>query len=261
MKIHFTTSDYSDVTIFETLVSKYGQSNITDADTIVCLGGDGYLLEFIHSRLSNDNLYVPPIFGINTGTVGFLLNEMIDLSENLIEKIENSKEITLNPLYAVIKDQNNKTFCKYALNEVSLFRKSRQAAKIKVTVNGVDRIEEIIGDGILLSTPAGSTAYNRSAGGPIIPLGGNLLPLTPICPFRPRNWRGALLPYNSVVKFGTNEPEKRPVSVVADSFEVENAKEVVCSVAHDINIHLLFGNKNCLEEKIFSEQFYQQDMS
>ena len=256
MKIHFASSPYSDEKVINSFIEIYGQSSVEEADAIVCLGGDGFLLEHIHTYLDNGVYNLPPIYGMNTGTIGFLLNKFSDASENLIERIEKAKIVTLNPLYCVIRDQENNVFDKYALNEVSLFRTTRQAAKIKVFVNDSVKIEEIIGDGILVSTPAGSTAYNRSAGGPIIPLSGRLLPLTPICPFRPRNWKGALLPYNSTVKFEINEAEKRPVSVVTDSFEIKNAKDVVCGIAGHININLLFGDEDCLEDKIFSEQFY-----
>ena len=256
MKIHFTTSTFSDKTVLNSFIDMYGQSSVEEAEVIVCLGGDGFLLEYIHSFLDNDTHNIPPIYGMNTGTIGFLLNKVVDPIENLINKIQKAKVVALNPLYAVVYDKSGKVFCKYALNEVSLFRKTRQAAKIKVSVNNSVRIEEIIGDGILLSTPAGSTAYNRSAGGPIVPLGGRMLPLTPICPFRPRNWSGALLPYDSVVEIEVNEEEKRPVALVADSFEIQDVKKTSISIAEDISITLLFNDDECLEEKIFSEQFY-----
>lgn len=255
MKIHFVESNYSKDSLKQYYTELYNNYSYEECDVVVCIGGDGFLLEFLHTILSDKDIVNKPVYGINTGTVGFLLNSY-NKEDDILLKIKNSKNIVLNPLCATVYDKNDKIFCKYAFNEVSLYRQTRQAAKLTVSINDKTRIEEIIGDGILLSTPAGSTAYNRSAGGPIVPLGGNLLPLTPICPFRPRNWHGALLPYNSIVKIEVNEEEKRPVALVADSFEIQYVVKAYISIAKDISVNLLFNDKDCLEEKIFSEQFY-----
>lgn len=255
MKLHFKASNFPERDRYLSYLNdRYNSVPLEDADYIVCLGGDGFLLESIHD-IVNQNIDVDiPIYGMNMGTVGFLLNEVnLDL---IVDNIENSKKITLYPLITHIKDAYDNVITKHAFNEVSLYRQSKQAAKIGVSINFKSRIDEIIGDGILLSTPAGSTAYNRSAGGPIVPLNGNLLPLTPICPFRPRNWKGALIPFDSLVRFDIHEQEKRPVSVVADSFEIRNASCVTCNIDRQKKIHLLFNDKNCLEERIFSEQFW-----
>ncbi len=219
-------------------------------DLLIVLGGDGSLLHLLH-KIENLNT---PIYGINCGTVGFLMNNFIDDS-HLISLIDNAKETILHPLQMTAIDQDGATHKHFAINEVSLLRQLSLAAKIKVTVNNKTRIESLICDGILSATPAGSTAYNLSLHGPIIPLGSKMLALTPISPFRPRNWNGALLPANSQIRFEILDGDQRPVSATADFIEVRNIKEVSIFEDTSISFKILFDNDHSLEEKIIKEQF------
>jgi NAD+ kinase len=239
-----------------TLIKLYGFSDIssedlkkTNADLIIAVGGDGLMLRLLREFESNPL----PIYGINCGTVGFLMNSLDE--KNLLNAIEKSQESTIHPLRMIVKDSAGKKHNHIAINEVALLRQSSQAAKIKIEVNGQERLANLTADGVLVATPAGSTAYNLSAGGPIIPFGSEILALTPISPFRPRNWNGALLPANSKIKFTVINSESRPVSATADSNEVKNAEEVEVFADHSISFKVLFDPNHSLEERIIREQF------
>ncbi len=218
-------------------------------DVVVVLGGDGFMLQTMHRFIDRD----VPLYGMNCGTVGFLLNNYAD--QYLYERLSNARAITLYPLTMFARCTNGKEVEALAINEVSLFRESRQAAKIRITVDHVPRIQELVGDGVLVSTPAGSTAYNFSAGGPILPLSSNVLALTPIAPFRPRRWRGALLEHNASIVFDILDADKRPVSAVADFTEVRDVSVVFVSEQRKISFDLLFDPEHNLEERIRMEQF------
>ena len=233
----------------EQLKSLYDFVPLEDADAVVALGGDGYMLHLLHKFLELE----VPIFGMNLGTVGFLLNEFS--TDKLEERVENAIPFTMNPLKMEAQTVSGDKTHALAFNEVSLLRETRQTAKIKIFVDGKLRLEELVCDGVLISTPAGSTAYNLSAHGPIIPMHANILALTPISAFRPRRWRGALLSQNSKVIFEISHPEKRPVSAVADTIEVRNVKSVTVHQDQSNTKTLLFDKEHTLEERILNEQF------
>jgi NAD+ kinase len=218
-------------------------------DVIVVLGGDGFMLQTMHRFIDRKT----PLYGMNCGTVGFLLNNYA--SQTLMQRLLAARPVCLFPLSMYARCVNGKEVEALAINEVSLFRESRQAAKIRITVDHVTRIHELVGDGILVATPAGSTAYNFSAGGPIIPLSANVLALTPIAPFRPRRWRGALLEHDASITFDVLNPHKRPVSAVADFTEVRDVSAVFVSEQRKISFTLLFDPEHNLEERIRMEQF------
>ena len=218
-------------------------------DAIVVLGGDGFMLETLHKYMSRN----VPLYGMNCGTVGFLLNTYS--ADRLVERINDARLSILHPLRMFARTNKGKQHELFAINEVSLFRQSRQAAKIRVTVDHVLRVDGMISDGVLVATPAGSTAYNFSSGGPILPLSANLLALTPLSSFRPRRWRGALLPHTSSVTFEILEAEKRPVSAVADFTEVRDVVSVAISEYARTTLALLFDPEHALEERIIKEQF------
>lgn len=220
-----------------------------EADVVVTLGGDGFMLETLHSMGRNPK----PVFGMNQGTVGFLLNEF--KPNKLHERISKAQSVTLHPLSMRAETYQGEVFEAEALNEVSLLRETRQAAHLRILVDGVERMGELICDGILVATPAGSTAYNLSAHGPIVPLRSPLLALTPISAFRPRRWRGALLPDDVTVEFEVQQPMKRPVSAVADSTEVRDVRKVTVRSKLEKSFTLLFDPDQHLEERIFQEQF------
>ncbi|MDB2414670.1 NAD kinase [Rickettsiales bacterium] len=223
--------------------------NIEEADAIIALGGDGFMLHCLHEYMHLKK----PIYGMNCGTIGFLMNDYKD--KNLINYINNAKEQILHPLKMTAKTSNGKKHTALAINEVSLLRHSKQAANIRISIDGRVRMPELVCDGVLLSTAAGSTAYNLSAHGPILPIGSQLLALTPISPFRPRRWKGALLPHKSTVKVEILDMKKRPVNAVADFSEVENVKSVEICEDQSTSITLLFDEDHSLEERIISEQF------
>ena len=238
------------------LVAEYGFKDITknhkevsDIDLVVAIGGDGLMLHLLHDY---ENKPIP-LYGINCGTVGFLMNSYHQ--EDFLNTIKAAEESTLYPLRMEVITQNGEIHSHIAINEVALLRESSQAAKIKIEINGRERIESLIADGILVATPAGSTAYNLSVRGPIIPFGSRIIALTPISPFRPRNWRGALLPSSSTIKFEVINGNSRPVSATADSKEVKNIKEVSIFEDRTIGFKILFDPNHSLEERIIREQF------
>ena len=225
---------------------------VDEADAVIALGGDGTMLDTLHDML--DGGRIVPVFGLNLGTVGFLMNRYHGAT-GLAQRLMDAKPMSVLPLRMDVITQTgeNHRFC--AINEVSLLRETRQTAKVEISVNGRVRIPELAGDGVLLSTPVGSTAYNLSANGPILPLDSSMLALTPISPFRPRRWRGAILPDRSRVSFRVNEPAKRPVAAVADSKEVRDVAEVHVAVAREMEMTLLFDPHQALDERIVAEQF------
>ena len=223
-----------------------------DADALIVLGGDGYMLHVLHRML--DGGRVLPVFGINHGTVGFLMNKSRSRL-SITQRLARAKAVDVSPLRMTAVTNGGLEQSFYAINEVSLLRETRQTAKLEIWVNNKLRMPELACDGIILATPAGSTAYNLSAHGPILPLESALLALTPISPFRPRRWRGAILPDKAQVTFRVREPEKRPVAAVADQKEVRDISEVRISVARDRKLSLLFDRSSSLDERIFAEQF------
>lgn len=233
------------------LVKLYGDYDTQDADVIVALGGDGTMLEALHHTIDLD--MDKPVYGMNRGNVGFLTNPYH--VENLVERLSNILEIVIHPLLMQAVDKHGDSHEALAFNEVSLFREQRQAAKIKVFVNDIERIPELVCDGVLVSTPAGSTAYNLSASGPIVPLDANILALTPISPFRPRRWRGALLPNTAQFGFEVLEADKRPVSATADNKEFRDIQKVNIHESRSISRRLLFNPDHGLYERILTEQF------
>jgi NAD+ kinase len=225
---------------------------LDQASAVVVLGGDGFMLDTLHQML--DSGRVLPVYGINLGTVGFLMNRHRN-GDGLVKRIAKARPMTVSPLKMEAVSQDGERFTSCAINEVSLLRETRQTAKIEISVNGKVRIPELAGDGVLLSTPVGSTAYNLSANGPILPLDSAMLALTPISPFRPRRWRGAILPDRSKVSFRIREPAKRPVAVVADQKEYRDIAEVHVEIAREQRMTLLFDPFHALDERIVAEQF------
>lgn len=238
------------------LIKKYNFIDITanhkqieNIDLVIAIGGDGLMLHLLHEYEAKH----VPVYGINCGTVGFLMNNFSE--EDFLEVLSRAKESTLYPLRANIIDSKNTHHSHIAINEIALLRQSSQAAKIKIEINQQLRLETLAADGILVATAAGSTAYNLSAGGPIIPFGSEILALTPISPFRPRKWRGALLPANSKIRLQVLDGDSRPVSATADSSEVRNVKEVIIFEDRSIAFKILFDPNHSLEERIIREQF------
>jgi len=234
----------------EELKSTYGFVEPEEADTIVVLGGDGTMLRALHSFAD----YQAPLFGLNLGTLGFLLNK--HSKDGLIERIEAAKRFTIHPLKMTATDRHGEKHKEIAFNEVSLLRETHNSAKIRVIVNDEVRIEQLVCDGVMVSTPVGSTAYNSSAGGPILPLEANIINVTPISPFRPRRWPGALVRNNTKIKFEIQHAVERPVSATADSKEVRDVKEVVIREDRKTTKTLLYDPDNPLQERIFKEQFF-----
>ena len=225
---------------------------LEEADIAVILGGDGFMLQSLHAML--DTGRVIPAYGVNLGTVGFLMNRNRQ-PEKLVQRIAKAKQLDILPIAMEATTQDGAVNRFRAINEVSLLRETRQTAKIEVQVDGKTRIKELVCDGVLVSTPAGSTAYNLSADGPILPLDSQLLALTPISAFRPRRWKGAILPDRACITFKINEAEKRPVSAVADQRELRDVAEVRLEIARDTPLTLLFDPGHSLDERIVSEQF------
>jgi NAD+ kinase len=231
------------------LTNLYEHVGVDEADVIVALGGDGFVLQTLHSSMNTGKL----VYGMNRGSVGFLMNKYS--SKSLLERISHAVENTIRPLKMQTVDANGDTAIAYAINEVSLFRQSYQAAKLRVVVDGHERLPELICDGLLLSTPAGSTAYNFSAHGPILPLEAPLLALTPVSAFRPRRWRGALLPERVKVEIFMLEPEKRPVNAVADNTEIKSVVEVTITLSEGRSAKLLSDPDHSWSDRILAEQF------
>lgn len=249
-RIAFTASDADEAQLALTrLTERYGSVEAENADVIVALGGDGLMLATLHQVMEQGL----PVYGMNRGSVGFLMNEYTE--DDLIGRLEQSVETVINPLRMTARTHHGQTIQALGINEVSLLRETRQATKIKISVDGSVRMEELICDGVLIATPAGSTAYNLSAHGPILPINAELLAVTPISAFRPRRWRGALLPTQAVVRFDVLEPAKRPVSAVADAVEVRDVDWVEARVANDVRLRLLFDLGHNLDERILREQF------
>jgi NAD+ kinase len=231
------------------LVARYGDAPLDAADAIVALGGDGLMLQTLHRNMRSKI----PIYGMNRGSVGFLLNEYRE--DGLTERLAAAEINTIHPLRMQARDAEGREHKALAINEVSLFRQTYQSAKLRISVDGKVRMEELIGDGVLVSTPAGSTAYNLSAHGPLLPLTARLLTLTPISPFRPRRWRGALLPDRAHISIEILEAAKRPVSAVADHFEVRSVAEVDVREDARIRLYMMFDPGHALDERILKEQF------
>jgi NAD+ kinase len=233
----------------EELARRYGDPPPEAADIIVALGGDGFMLETLHRYLDRR----VPIYGMHRGTVGFLMN--LYEPDRLPERLATAQAVTLHPLEMTARDVAGDEHKALAINEVSLLRQTRQAAKIRIRVDDVPRLDELIGDGVLVATPVGSTAYNASAHGPIIPLGAGILALTPISAFRPRRWRGALLPQGARIAFEILEAEKRSTSATADYTEVRDVVTVEVRETRDVSFTLLFDPEHNLEERVYKEQF------
>ncbi len=221
------------------------------ADLVIALGGDGFMLQTLHRML--DRHRIRPVFGMNLGTVGFLMNEW--RAQGLFERIAQAKRVHVSPLRMEARTVEGEVISSAAFNEVSLLRETRQTAKIEVSVNGRVVLPELVCDGVLVATPAGSTAYNLSAQGPILPLDSAMVAVTPISPFRPRRWRGAILPDRMPIRFRVLDPAKRPVSAVADQREVREVAEVSVSIDKATQLTLLFDREHALDDRIAMEQF------
>lgn len=233
----------------QSFTGHYGDCPPEESDVIVALGGDGLMLQTLHRCMGTKK----PIYGMNRGSVGFLMNEFQE--DNLIERLENAEISVVHPLLMVTHDVRGVSQTYRAINEVSLFRQSHQAAKLKVTIDSRVRLPELVADGLLVATPAGSTAYNLSVNGPILPLHAQLLALTPISPFRPRRWRGALLSDFAKVRIEVLEADKRPVSAVADHDEVRDVERVDIAMDRSVDLVMLHDPGHSLDERILIEQF------
>ena len=231
------------------LAKRYGEASTDEADAIVALGGDGLMLQTLHANMRSKI----PIYGMNRGSVGFLMNEYRE--EDLLERLVAAEVNTIHPLRMLARDVDGREHKALAINEVSLFRQTYQSAKLRISVDGKVRMEELAGDGVLVSTPAGSTAYNLSAHGPLLPINARLLALTPISPFRPRRWRGALLPDRAEILIDVLEADKRPVSAVADHFEVRSVMTVDIREDTRVRLYMMFDPGHALDERILKEQF------
>lgn len=250
MKFHFISSNTSEaIKAKKEYIGTYNQTAPELADIIIPIGGDGILLKSLHDFNELDK----PFFGINYGSVGFLMNS--SSNKDLNNVVKNSKSTDLKPLKMTAVDEANKIYDSIAYNEVSLMRQSHQASKFQIKINDTTRMNELICDGVLVSTPAGSTAYNLSAHGSILPLDSKLLALTPISAFRPRRWRGALLSEKNIIKVKVMNFKDRKVSVTADNIEFRNIKEVTIQSSKDKNCKILFDKDHSIEDKILNEQF------
>jgi NAD+ kinase len=227
----------------------YGDAAPEKADVVVALGGDGFMLQTLHRFMKAGK----PIYGMHRGTVGFLMNDFS--VKKLPERLAAAQMTVIHPLLMRATAADRRTHEHHAINEVSLFRQTYQAARLRILIDGKERLKELVADGVLVATPAGSTAYNLSAQGPIIPINAPLLALTPISPFRPRRWRGALLPDSACVTIEVLEAEKRPVAAVADHGEVRSVRTVDIAVDRSITMNMLFDPGHSLEERILREQF------
>jgi NAD+ kinase len=234
---------------YERLTARYGNVSPADADVVIPLGGDGFMLRTLHLLMTSNK----PIYGMHRGTVGFLMNEYNE--EGLRERLACAETTVFHPLLMRAVDQDGAEHRGHAINEVALFRQIYQTARLRILIDGTERLPELIADGVLVATPAGSTAYNLSVQGPIIPINAPLLALTPISPFRPRRWRGALLPETAHITVEVLESDRRPVAAVADHDEVRSVRRVDVSMDRRITMHLLFDPRHSLDERILREQF------
>ena len=249
-RLAFVASDRPEAqAALELLRARYGLVAEPDADVIVALGGDGFMLETLHRNLPS----AKPIYGMNRGSVGFLMNDFEE--DGIIERIAAAEKAIIHPLAMSATDRAGKTWDALAINEVSLLRQTFQTAKLRLLIDGKERLTELACDGVLVSTPAGSTAYNLSAHGPIIPIGASVLALTPISAFRPRRWRGALLRHTAKVRVEVLEPDRRPVSAVADNYEVRDVVAVDVAEDRSVELCMLFNAGRSLEERVLAEQF------
>lgn len=249
-KLHFVASDSPDAQdALAAMRKRYKPVSESEADVIVALGGDGFMLSTLHKFLKHGK----PIYGMNLGSVGFLMNEFHEA--DLEKRLAAAEPAKVHPLRMKATCVDGKTTEALAFNEVSLLRETRQAAKIRIVIDERVRISELICDGVLISTPAGSTAYNLSAHGPILPIDAALLALTPISAFRPRRWHGALLPHRARTRFEILEADKRPVSAVADDLEARNVRIVDVAEDRSIVMTMLFDHGHSLDERILAEQF------
>jgi NAD+ kinase len=235
------------------LLQLYGETPRDEADVIVALGGDGFMLETLHHALDQDGGKPKPIYGMNYGSVGFLMNDFGEA--DLPQRIAAAEQAVIHPLSMRAEDRSGKVWKALAINEVSLLRQTYQTAKLRIVIDGRQRMAELVCDGVLVATPAGSTAYNLSAHGPIIPLEASVLALTPISAFRPRRWRGALLRHTAKVSIEVLEADKRPVSAVADNFEVRDVAKVEVAEDRGVQLRMLFDAERSLEERVLAEQF------
>jgi NAD+ kinase len=231
------------------MINTYGNAELSKADVVVALGGDGHMLQTMHKMVSTG----VPIYGMNRGTVGFLMNDFAEVS--LRERLAAAEMTTIHPLRMTAVDSDGKKHSGIAFNEVSVLRQRHQAAKIGIAIDGKQRLAELICDGLLVATPVGSTAYNLSAHGPILPIGSPLLALTPISAFRPRRWRGAILPRSAKVSLTINDAEKRPVAAVADHLEVRHVQSVEIVEDKKRIVKMLFDPGHSLAERVLNEQF------
>ena len=249
-RIHFTASQAAPArAALAVLAHRYGNAELSRAQVVVALGGDGFMLQTLHATQGRDL----PVYGMNRGTVGFLMNSYS--ADDLPERLDAAEETVINPLRMRATCADGTCHAALAINEVSLLREGPQAAKLRIHVDGRMRMEELVCDGALIATPAGSTAYNYSAHGPILPIGSEVLALTAIAPFRPRRWRGALLPKAAEVVVEVLNPERRPVMADADSRSVRHVTRVQIQSASDIRHRLLFDSGHGLEERLLREQF------
>ena len=250
MKIHFHIAKNKKAKVVaDEILSLYGQVDLSRAEVIVAVGGDGAMLAAMRESIT----YNIPVFGLNRGNIGFLMNDFHKL--NLIERLEDAIEIIVHPLEMVAVDSKNKKYVELAINEVAIFRRTHQSAIISIKIDDTERLSELTCDGVMVATPVGSTAYNLSAHGPILPIGSEILALTPISPFRPRRWRGALIKNKSIIEFNIINPKLRPVSASADAKEVKNIKQVFVSQKHNIDLRILYDKTNGMEDKYLKEQF------
>lgn len=250
MKFHFIASENPEAKeTLKVLIKRYNQTKLELSDVIIAIGGDGMLLKALRNSIEKNK----PVFGLNKGNVGFLMNELS--FDNLENRIQTARKVKMHPLFMSAHKINGNIFTELAVNEVSILRQTHQAAHLKITVDKKERLNELVCDGILVSTPIGSTAYNLSARGPIIPLNANILALTPISSFRPRRWRGALLPQRVKIRIEVLNYDTRPVSATADNVEARDIKYIEISTDKTKKLTILHDSDHSLDERIMKEQF------
>lgn len=251
LKFHFYASQKEKAQkLLASLLTQHQNHNPEDASHIIVLGGDGTMLSAMHQFMGTQK----KLYGINCGTVGFMMNP--HSSTGLDAQIKTGHSVTLNPLKMDVTDQENNSHVAHGFNEIYLFRQTHQSAKLEISINQDVEMKNLVADGLIVATPMGSTAYNYSARGPVLPLSSNLLALTPLNPFRPRRWHGALIKNDQIIRIRVTSPTERPVSAVADNIEIRNAKEVI--IQHDASqsIEIIHAQNSNLEEKILAEQFH-----